>query len=68
MTTSDTPSADKPTDDWVTGEEAITGPQKSYLKTLLQEAGRQEGVEQLTKAEASDIIEKLQAETGRGDG
>jgi len=68
MTTSDTPSADKPTDDWVTGEEAITGPQKSYLKTLLQEAGRQESVEQLTKAEASDMIEKLQAETGRGDG
>jgi len=68
MTTSDTPSADKPTEDWVTGDEAITGPQKSYLETLLQEAGREENVEELTKAEASDMIEKLQAETGRGDG
>ncbi len=51
--------------DWVTGEEPMTGPQRSYLGTLAQEAG--EDVEQdLTKAEASEKIEELQEKTGRG--
>lgn len=26
--------------DWVTGDEPMTGPQRSYLNTLAQEAGR----------------------------
>ena len=51
--------------DWVTGDEAMTGPQESYLRTLAQEAGEQiEGT--LTKAEASRRIEELQRKTGRG--
>ncbi|HEX2192776.1 MAG TPA: DUF3072 domain-containing protein [Acidimicrobiales bacterium] len=54
----------KDPDDWVTGDEPLTGPQASYLSTLAQEAG--EAVpEGLTKAEASRKIEELQARTGR---
>jgi hypothetical protein len=58
-------NASKPTDEWVTGDEPMTGPQHSYLQTLAREAGR-ELPEQLTKAQASDLIEELQASTGRG--
>ena len=57
--------ASKPTEEWVTGDEPMTGPQHSYLQTLAREAGR-ELPEQLTKAQASDLIEELQATTGRG--
>ncbi|MDQ3761409.1 MAG: DUF3072 domain-containing protein [Actinomycetota bacterium] len=68
--TSDVPQAPRETpekdpQDWTTGEEPMTGPQRSYLHTLAQEAG--EGVpEALTKAEASRLIERLQQQTGRG--
>ena len=56
---------ERPTDQWVTGDEPMTGPQRSYLHTLAQEAG--ESVpDELTKAEASERIEHLQQETGRG--
>ena len=59
------PSAEKNPDAWVTGDEAMTGPQASYLKTLAQEAGEEIDPD-LTKAEASKKIEELQHETGRG--
>lgn len=52
-------------DDWTTGEEAMTGAQKSYLKTLSDEAGVPMD-ENLTKAEASKRIDELQHKTGRG--
>jgi guanosine-3',5'-bis(diphosphate) 3'-pyrophosphohydrolase len=52
-------------EDWVTGDETMTGAQASYLRTLCQEAG-EEFHEGLTKAEASKRIEELQAKTGRG--
>jgi len=58
-------SAEKPVQEWVTGDEPMTGPQRSYLETLAREAGR-EIPDQLTKAEASELIERLQHETGRG--
>ncbi|OWK42124.1 DUF3072 domain-containing protein [Fimbriiglobus ruber] len=51
--------------DWVTGDEPMTGPQESYLNTLAQEAGTEVPAD-LTKAEASEKIEELQEETGRG--
>lgn len=51
--------------DWVTGDEPMTGPQKSYLGTLAREAG-EDLDDQLTKAEASEKIEELQEKTGRG--
>lgn len=56
---------EKDPEDWVTGDEPITGPQKSYLSTLAQEAG-EEIPDDLTKAQASEMIDKLQSETGRG--
>lgn len=59
------PTPDKDPDDWVTGDESMTGPQASYLKTLAQEAGEEFDPE-LSKAEASKKIDELQQETGRG--
>jgi hypothetical protein len=58
-------TAAKDPDDWVTGEEQMTGPQASYLKTLSREAGEDFDPE-LNKAEASKKIDELQHETGRG--
>jgi hypothetical protein len=55
----------KDPDDWVTGEEPMTGAQKSYLKTLAEEA-KEPFDEKLTKAEASKRIDELQEKTGRG--
>ena len=52
-------------DDWTTGDEEMTGAQRSYLKTLSAEAG-EEPDENLTKAEASKKIDELQHRTGRG--
>jgi len=58
-------NAAKPVEQWVTGGEAMTGPQASYLKTLATEAG-EPLEEDLTKAEASEKIDELQEKTGRG--
>ena len=58
-------NAEKDPADWVTGDEPVTGPQASYLSTLAQEAGEQVEPEQLTKAEASQKIDELKAQTGR---
>ncbi len=61
------PSAtEKDSADWVTGDEPMTGAQKSYLDTLAREAGETLSAD-LTKAEASDQIERLQKATGRGN-
>lgn len=60
-----TPRAERPPEQWVTGDEPMTGPQHSYLNTLAQEAGEQEP-DDLSKAEASQEIDRLQHETGRG--
>lgn len=59
------PSAIKNPDDWTTGDEPMTGAQRSYLHTLAQEAGEEVG-DDLTKAEASQKIDELQQKTGRG--
>ena len=61
----ETRSPEKPTDQWVTGDEPMTGPQRSYLQTLAREAGR-ELPDDLDKARASELIDELQKETGRG--
>lgn len=60
-------NAQKDPDNWVTGDEPMTGAQKSYLHTLAQQADEDPAsVDDLTKAEASQEIERLQDETGRG--
>jgi uncharacterized damage-inducible protein DinB len=56
---------EKDPDEWVTGDEPMTGPQASYLHTLAREAGEDVN-ESLTKAEASKRIDALQEATGRG--
>ena len=55
----------KDPEEWVTGDEPMTGAQRSYLDTLAREAGEQLSPD-LTKAEASEHIDRLQAKTGRG--
>jgi hypothetical protein len=55
----------KDPDDWKTGDEEMTGAQRSYLQTLADEAGEEVDLN-LTKAEAAKLIDKLQQKTGRG--
>jgi hypothetical protein len=59
------PTPEKDPEDWVTGDEPMTGPQQSYLNTLAQEAGVTVP-DGLTKVEASRLIDELQDRTGRG--
>ena len=60
-------NAQKPPEDWTTGDEAMTGAQASYLKTLSEEAGNPDAYDpDLSKAEASRRIDSLQDKTGRG--
>lgn len=56
----------KDPESWVTGDEPMTGAQRSYLHTLAEEAG-EEVDDDLTKAEAAERIEELQRKTGRGE-
>ena len=51
-------NAEKNPDDWVTGDEPMTGAQASYLKTLSDEVGEPFDPN-LTKAEASKQIDAL---------
>jgi hypothetical protein len=55
----------KDPDEWTTGDEPMTGAQRSYLNTLAGEAGEKVD-DDLTKAEASKKIDELQDKTGRG--
>ena len=57
----------KDPEEWTTGDEPMTGAQRSYLKTLSDEA-KEPMDESLTKAEASKRIDELQRRTGRGQG
>lgn len=52
--------------DWTTGDEPMTGAQRSYLHTLAAEAHEQTPPDNITKAEASEKIDELQHKTGRG--
>src|SRR3982751_5658040 len=63
----DQSNMEKDPDDWTTGDEPMTGAQRSYLSTLSEEA-KVDFDENLTKAEASKRIDELQEKTGRGAG
>ena len=54
----------KDPEEWVTGDEPMTGAQRSYLDTLAREAGEEISAD-LTKAEASEHIERLRAVSDR---
>jgi len=62
-----TSNAEKDPEDWVTGDEPMTGAQASYLKTLSEEAGETFD-ESLTKAQASERIDALKAKSPRLSG
>jgi len=55
---------EKDPEDWTTGDEPMTGPQESYLRTLGREAG-EEVPEGLSKARASELIDQLQNRSQR---
>ena len=55
----------KDPDNWTTGDEPMTGAQRSYLHTLAEQA-HEEVSDDLTKAQASELIDRLQRATGRG--
>lgn len=54
-------------EDWVTGDEPMTQAQRSYLDTLAREAGEELPAD-LTKAQASEHIERLQGKSKRLSG
>jgi hypothetical protein len=64
MTQNADSDAAKPTDQWATGDEPMTGPQRSYLQTLARETG-EEVPDDLSKAQASELIDKLQDKSSR---
>jgi Protein of unknown function (DUF3072) len=56
----------KDPDEWVSGDEPMTGAQASYLKTLSEEAGVPDAFNSsLSKAEASKRIDDLKSKLGR---
>ena len=58
-------NSEKQPDEWVSGDDPMTGAQASYLKTLSEEAGDPDAYEEnLTKAEASKRIDALKQELG----
>ena len=55
-------NTEKDPDDWVTGDEPMTGAQKSYLKTLTEQAHTPDAFsEDLSKAEASKRIDEIKS-------
>jgi hypothetical protein len=62
--TGDSPRKDP--EDWASGDEPATAPQRSYLETLAHDTGA-EVPEELTKAQASEMIDRLRQESGRVD-
>lgn len=55
---------EKDPDDWVSGDDPMTGAQASYLKTLCEESN-EEFDPALNKADASKRIDELRARTGK---
>jgi hypothetical protein len=55
----------KDPDDWVSGDEPMTGAQASYLTTLSEEAKEAPPEEGLSKAEASKKIDEIKEKLGR---
>jgi hypothetical protein len=58
-------NTEKDPDEWVSGDEPMTGAQASYLKTLSAQAHEPDAFdEKLTKAEASKEIDRLREKVG----
>ena len=57
-------SAIKDPKDWKSGDDPATPSQQSYIETLAEQAGEEPPNDDLTKAEASEEIDRLRKETG----
>src|SRR4051812_27210253 len=58
--TKPTDNTEKDPDQWVSGDDPMTGAQASYLKTLCEQAGTPDVFQDdLTKAEASKLIDEM---------
>lgn len=58
-------NTEKDPDEWVSGDDPITGAQASYLTTLCEEAVVEPPSSAISKAEASKMIDELKAKLGR---
>lgn len=58
-------NTEKQPEDWVSGDDPMTGAQASYLSTLCEEAHVDPPADGLNKAEASKLIDELKAKLGR---
>lgn len=54
-------NTEKSPDNWVSGDDPMTGAQASYLATLSEEAGEDLPPENLSKADASKRIDELKS-------
>lgn len=50
--------------DWVSGDDPMTGAQESYLKTLAEQAHANLPEAELSKAEASELIDEMRQKAG----
>jgi hypothetical protein len=57
-------NTEKDPEDWVSGDDPMTGAQGSYLITLSEEAGEAPPPADLSKAEASKRIDALKTKLG----
>ena len=65
--TQPTDNTQKNPDQWVSGDDPMTGAQASYLKTLCEQAGETELFDRnLTKAAASKLIDELREKANLG--
>jgi len=58
-------NAEKDPENWVSGDDPMTGAQASYLTTLCEEAKVEPPADDLTKAQASQMIDELKQKLGR---
>ena len=61
-TQNDAPAKDPK--DWKSGDDPATPSQVSYLNTLAEQAGQEPPADDLTKAQASEEIDRLRKEAG----
>ena len=57
-------NTEKDPDNWVSGDDPMTGAQASYLTTLCEEAKIDPPSSEMSKAEASKMIDELKAKLG----
>ncbi|MBJ7403123.1 MAG: DUF3072 domain-containing protein [Bradyrhizobium sp.] len=50
--------------DWISGDDPMTAAQQSYLETLAEQAHEDLPGEDLTKAEASELIDEMRQKAG----